>query len=129
MEYVEKNVFLSTVHGAKGLEWDYVILPDMEQYAFPNFSICSSCNFKYNNIQNEFCQFIYDKRIERQFLEELSVFYVSVTRAKRNVYFSSSKKRIHHSGVEKDAYVSCLLSLPGIETCYLKEGRESSFLF
>jgi len=128
MEYVEKNVILSTVHGAKGLEWDYVILPDMEQYVFPNyFSLCGLCNFKYNNIQNGFCQLIYDERIERQFLEELSVFYVSVTRARKNVYFSSSKKRIHHSGVERDTYVSCLLSLPGIKTCYSREGRGSNF--
>ena len=130
MEYIKKDVILSTVHGAKGLEWDYVILPDMEQFIFPNYrSLCGSCNFKYNNIRNGFCQLIYDKKIERQFLEELSVFYVSVTRAKRNVCFSSSKKRILHSGVEKDTYVSCLLSLPGIETCCSREGRESSFPF
>lgn len=128
MEYVEKNVILSTVHGAKGLEWDYVILPDMEQYVFPNyFSLCGSCNFKYNNIQNGFCQLIYNKRVERQFLEELSVFYVSVTRAKKNVCFSSSEKRIHFSGAERNTYVSCLLSLPGIETCYSEEGRGSNF--
>lgn len=130
MEYVEKNVILSTVHGAKGLEWDYVILPDMEQYVFPNyFSLCGSCNFKHNNIQNGFCQLIYDKRIERQFLEELSVFYVSVTRAQKNVCFSSSKRRIRYSGDERDTYVSCLLSLPGIETCYSKGGRGSNFPF
>lgn len=128
MEYVEKNVILSTVHGAKGLEWDYVILPDMEQYVFPNYlSLCGACNFKCNNIRNGFCQLIYDSRIEKQFLDELSVFYVSVTRAKKNVYFSSSRKRIHYSGVEKDTYVSCLLSLPGIETCHSKEGRGSNF--
>lgn len=130
MEYIENSVILSTIHGAKGLEWDYVILPDMEQYVFPNYSsLCGSCNPRYNNIQNGFCQLIYDKKIERKFLEELSVFYVSVTRAKKNVYFSSSKKRIHRSGIEKDTYVSCLLSLPGLETCYSREGRESSFPF
>jgi len=130
MEYIEKDVILSTVHGAKGLEWDYVILPDMEQFVFPNYgSLCGSCKFKNKNIRNGFCQLIYDKRIERQFLEELSVFYVSVTRAKKNVYFSSSKKRIHHSGDEKDTYVSCLLSLPGIEICSLTEERGSNFTF
>ena len=116
MEYVEKNVILSTIHGAKGLEWDYVILPDMEQYMFPNyFSLCGQCNFNHNRIYNGFCQLVYDERIERQFLEELSVFYVSVTRAKKDVCFSSSETRLHHSGKEKDTYVSCLLLLPGIE--------------
>ena len=119
MEYVEKNVILSTVHGAKGLEWDYVILPDMEQYMFPNYkSLCGLCNFKYNRVLKGFCELVYDKIIERQFLEELSVFYVSVTRAKKDVYFSASRKRIHYSGQEKDTHVSCLLSLPGIEPQY-----------
>ena len=117
MEYVEKNIILSTIHGAKGLEWDYVILPDMEQYVFPNyFSLCGQCNFNHNRIHNGFCQFVYDERIERQFLEELSVFYVSVTRAKKDVCFSSSKRRLDYSGEERDTYVSCLLSLPGIES-------------
>lgn len=118
MEYVEKNVILTTIHGAKGLEWDYVVLPDMEQYVFPNyFSLCGSCNYRHNRIDDGFCQLIYDSGIERKFLEELSVFYVSVTRAKKKVCFSSSKRRIHYSGGEKETYVSCLLSLPGIETC------------
>jgi len=84
---------------------------------FPNyFSLCGSCNFKYNSIHNGFCQLVYNERIERQFLEELSVYYVSVTRAKKDVYFSSSKRRIHYSGEKRNTYVSCLLSLPGIQT-------------
>jgi len=117
MEYVDKNVVMSTVHGAKGLEWDYVILPDMEQYIFPNYpSLCGVCNFKHNEIINGYCKLIYNNKIERYFLEELSVFYVSVTRAKKDVFFSSSQKRIHSSGQERNSYVSCLLSLPGIET-------------
>lgn len=116
MEYVDKNVILSTVHGAKGLEWDYVILPDMEQYVFPNyFSLCGQCNFHHNRIHDGYCQLIYNTKLERQFLEELSVFYVSVTRAKKDVCFSSSKKRIHFSGDERNTFVSCLLSLPGIK--------------
>lgn len=117
MEYVKANVILSTVHGSKGLEWDYVILPDIEQYVFPNyFGLCSVCNPKHNRIHDGFCELVYGNRIEKEFLEELSVFYVSVTRAKKNVYFSSSRRRIHYSGGERRTYVSCLLSLPGIET-------------
>ncbi len=117
MEYVKKSVILSTVHGAKGLEWDYVILPDMEQYMFPNyFSLCGQCNFHHNRIHDGYCQLIYNKKIEKQFLEELSVFYVSVTRAKKDVCFSSSQKRIHFSGEKRNTFVSCLLSLPGIQS-------------
>lgn len=117
MEYVEKNIILSTVHGAKGLEWDYVILPDMEQYVFPNYKgLCGICNFNHNKTDAGFCYLVYDDKIERQFLEELSVFYVSVTRARRAVFFSSSQRRIHYTGEERYTYVSCLLSLPGIKT-------------
>lgn len=117
MEYVDKNIILSTVHGAKGLEWNYVILPDMEQYVFPNYySLCGICNFNHNRVDTGYCRLVYNKSLERQFLEELSVFYVSVTRAKKNVYFSSSKKRIDSKGEERNTYVSCLLSLPGIKT-------------
>lgn len=36
IEFVQANIIFSTVHAAKGLEWDYVILPDMEQGLFPN---------------------------------------------------------------------------------------------
>lgn len=80
------------------------------------FRFCGSCNFNYNWIHNGFCKFVYDERTERQFLEELRAFYVSVTRSKKEVYFSSSQKRIPHTGGEWDTYVCCMLSLPGIET-------------
>lgn len=117
MEYVGKKVVLSTVHGAKGLEWDYVILPDMEQYVFPNyFGLCGSCNYNHNLVDGGYCRLIYDSSIEKLYLEELSLFYVSATRAKKYVCFSSSRKRIHYSGVERETYVSCLLSLPGIQS-------------
>lgn len=45
MDLIDSKLFVSTVHGAKGLEWDYVIIPDMEPYCFPNFpSLCGSCD-------------------------------------------------------------------------------------
>lgn len=117
MEHINKNVILSTIHGAKGLEWDYVILPDMEQYVFPNYlSLCGSCNFKHNSIYDGFCHLVYDGKIERRFLEELSVFYVAVTRARKDIFFSSSNRRVNYLEKEKPTYVSCLLSLPGIKT-------------
>ena len=132
MEYVNKNVILSTVHGAKGLEWDYVILPDMEQYVFPNyFGLCGKCNFHHNKIDDGYCGLVYSRKIERKFLEELSVFYVSVTRARKDVWFSSSRKRIHYSGSEKDTYVSCLLTLPGIvaDNWFYPQGTRSTLAF
>ena len=116
MEYVSKKVTITTIHGAKGLEWDCVILPDMEQYGFPTYrSLCGSCDYKHRTIENGFCKIGPNHRLKQQYLDELSVFYVSATRAKKNVYFSSSRRRIHYSGEERETYVSCLLSLPGIQ--------------
>lgn len=44
MEYVDSRVILSIVHGAKGLEWDYVIVCDVEQWVFT--FICRDCPSK-----------------------------------------------------------------------------------
>jgi DNA helicase-2/ATP-dependent DNA helicase PcrA len=49
MECIDENVIISTIHGAKGLEWDYVLMPDMEQYSMPNwYGLCRACNHKSN---------------------------------------------------------------------------------
>jgi DNA helicase-2/ATP-dependent DNA helicase PcrA len=109
LQFVDTNIILSTVHGAKGLEWDFVLLPDMEQYSFPNWpSLCGACQFKRD------CDLIITTRNEDDFLDELSVFYVAVTRAKRQVHFSASKTRIANNGSEGYCNISCLLRIPGL---------------
>jgi DNA helicase-2/ATP-dependent DNA helicase PcrA len=57
MEYVDSQVILSTVHGAKGLEWDYVILADVERWVFPSYYVCNACPGKYNAPINCKCRF------------------------------------------------------------------------
>lgn len=110
MEYIDKNVIVSTIHGAKGLEWDYVIMPDMEQYSNPNWKgLCGKCLYKSD------CNIRISSANETKFLEELSVFYVGVTRARKQVFFSASQTRINYQGVEKKANTSCLLKLPGVQ--------------
>ena len=112
MEYLDTSIIISTVHAAKGLEWDYVILPDMEKDSFPNWSgLCSKCK------QDKDCNLAIDKidkNIEQSFLEELSVFYVAVTRAKKQVYFTASKTQLTTKGVFQKNY-SCFMKLSGIE--------------
>lgn len=109
MEYIDENVIISTIHGAKGLEWDYVLMPDMEQYSMPNwYGLCGSCNHKSN------CNLTVNSTNEKSFLEELSVFYVGVTRAKKQIFFSASKNRLKSNGVTQPANLSCMLKLPGI---------------
>lgn len=81
MEFLDTQIIISTVHAAKGLEWDYVILPDMEKDLFPNWGgLCNKCKCGEN------CNIIINSSIEKAFLEELSVFYVAVTRAKKQVF-------------------------------------------
>lgn len=117
MDYVDSRVFVSTVHGSKGLEWDYVILPDMEPYLFPNFgSLCGNCDFKTGRINaGDYCRIQIENHAAKDVLEELSVFYVAVTRAQKDVFFSASRKRYNSSGEEKNSKISCLLTIPGIE--------------
>jgi len=107
IEFIKINIIISTVHAAKGLEWDFVILPDMEQYSFPGWhGLCSYC------LNKQTCSLIVSKENESHFLEELSVFYVAVTRARKNILFTRSK--INVDG--KNRELSCFLKLPGIKS-------------
>jgi len=117
MDYVDSRVFVSTVHGSKGLEWDYVILPDMEPYLFPNFgSLCGNCDFRTGRINaGDYCRIQIENHAAKDVLEELSVFYVAVTRAQKDVFFSASRKRYNSNGEDKNSKISCLLTMPGIE--------------
>ena len=68
----QKPLILSTIHQAKGLEWDTVYIIGLNEGVFPHrFSM--GCE---NDIQ-----------------EELRILYVAVTRAKRKLYLSRYKKR------------------------------------
>lgn len=101
------RIILSTSFAAKGLEWDYVILPDMQKFTFPPKGICDSCSF---------CGMAWAKRpsqFEKKFLEELSVFYVATTRAKRDIILLYSNLVIHNDGTTVKSSLSCLVQIPG----------------
>ena len=55
---------------------------------------------------------------EKKILEELSVFYVAVTRVKKDLFFSASKTRYNASD-KKTSKISCLAFLPGIVLEYI----------
>lgn len=68
----ERNaVTLATVHSAKGLEWDTVFLPSLNQGVFPGSRAVS----------------------EQELAEERRLFYVAVTRAKSNLIVSYTKNK------------------------------------
>ncbi len=72
-ENIKKDLFtLMTVHNAKGLESETVIITGLEEGLFPHFL----------SLEN-------DREIE----EERRLFYVALTRAKREIYLLFSKER------------------------------------
>ena len=116
MEYVDSQVILSTVHGAKGLEWDYVIIADLERWVFPGY-VCSNCPNKFAETTNCRCELpnpIPADIIETA-LDELSVFYVGITRARKQVFVSASAKRYNANGEEKQSVFSCFSSISGVK--------------
>ena len=117
MEYVESQVILSTVHGAKGLEWDYVILGDIERWLFPGYYTCNNCMNKFANGANCCCTLPnpLPTSFADKILDELSVFYVGVTRAKKQVYVSASAKRLDYNGNEKGSIFSCVVGITGVK--------------
>lgn len=116
MEYINANVVISTIHGAKGLEWEHVFLPDVERWLFPNYFTCRDCQNKSFNPRNHKCTLpntISDDAMN-SLLDELSIFYVGVTRARKQVYVSASGKRYNNEGHETSIF-SCLVNIGGIK--------------
>ena len=112
MEFVDEQVVLTTIHAAKGLEWEYVIIPRLNGFAFPSSHMCRSC--KEANSCNEgfdYCRFTYAQSLKKAFKEELSILYVGITRAKKNVFFTvnTGANKWNHSKT-----TSCLLNLEGL---------------
>lgn len=79
-ERVKNKVFLSTIHGVKGLQFELIIICGLEQYSFPNWRICNPC-FR-NSTKRDY--------LKRELLKNLKIFYVGISRAKRHLYMTSS---------------------------------------
>jgi len=122
MEYVNSQVILSTVHGAKGLEWDYVIIGDVERWVFPGYYICKDCVNRFATFTN--CRCVLPNPLPTTFketmLDELSVFYVGLTRAKKQVYISASNRRLDYNGSEKASIFSCMAGITGVKLVRVK---------
>jgi len=117
MEYVNSQVILSTIHGAKGLEWDYVVLADVEQWVFT--FICRLCNSPYKNDSNKrYCRLprmIPDEMITT-ILDDLCVFYVGLTRARKQAYISASAERFNAQESQfTNGKICCLALIDGVK--------------
>lgn len=117
MEYVNQNIIMSTIHGAKGLEWEYVFLADVERWIFPNYFTCNECLQKFSPFESCKCKICIplEKQLQGKIIDELSVFYVGVTRARKQVYISASAKRYNSNDEEKSSGFSCLAAMSGIK--------------
>uniref|UniRef100_A0AB33J419 DNA 3'-5' helicase n=1 Tax=Prevotella sp. GTC17259 TaxID=3236795 RepID=A0AB33J419_9BACT len=77
-ESIEDRIFVTTVHKAKGLEFDNVIIFDAVEDRYPSY-------FSRNNPQ--------------QMAEDARKFYVAMTRAKKRVIVMQSVSRLDYHGV------------------------------
>ena len=82
----DKFVTISTIHGAKGLEWDEVIIPGMSQDSFPRY---------YKEISTQ----------QKEMPNEWKKFYVACTRAIENLYFTRAKKISIKSKKDGNIYI------------------------
>ena len=114
MEYLDEKVILTTIHSAKGLEWDYVILPQMNKSVFPSWNhMCKKChNLNSFKLDNDSCTSLLAPEMKTLFKEELSVLYVGLTRAKKNVFFTVNTG-INTYGYPKKE--NCFINLSGID--------------
>lgn len=111
MYVTNAKVTLSTIHGSKGLEWDHVILPDMERFSFPTKkAACRSCHFSMN-CQIDWTKIKNDDKFIQNFIRELNVFYVGGTRARKSVSLTYSISGLYST----KNHPSCLLNLRGLE--------------
>lgn len=113
MEYLDERVVLTTIHSSKGLEWDYVIIPQMSAHVFPpSKHVCKICqSLEGCNQGFSYCENLFVPDMKRKFEEEISVYYVALTRAKRDVFLTVN------SGCNSYGYQNrqtCLINLPGL---------------
>ena len=102
-------VTMMTLHSAKGLEFDNVFIPGMEENLFPSIRSMTDEN-----------------RLE----EERRLMYVGITRARVRLYLSYASERMMYNQYNHNAPSRFLEEIPGrlTETASFEGRREPSFL-
>lgn len=99
IDKIEAKLFVMTEHGSKGLEWDNVYIP----YYNPWNVLCCCRGCERSCVSGKL-----PRRDMQEFLEEVSLYYVACTRARKNLYMLYSK--INRFG-NRD-FISCLARIP-----------------
>jgi superfamily I DNA/RNA helicase len=76
-EKIKNKIFLSTIHSAKGLEFEKVIVCGLENGSLPFFTSCNKCDGHLD---------------EKEWIKSLKIFNVGISRAKDELCLSSSKR-------------------------------------
>lgn len=107
MEYIDEQIILTTIHSAKGLEWDYVIIPQIIAGIFPSYNhVCKKCEIQ--KTKSSSCKFDPKFNIIK---DELKLFYVAITRAKKEVFLTTNTGSNRYGYRNK---MSCLINLDGL---------------
>ena len=96
---MKERIFVTTIHKAKGLEFDNVIIFDAIDGRMPNY---------------------YSRNIPRQLAEDARKFYVALSRAKHRLYVSQCVTRLDYHNVPQDVHLTPFMK-PIIK--YFKEER------
>ena len=108
-EYLKNRIILSTIHGAKGLEFEHVFILGIVKNSLPHFTKCRNCN---------------DLNRKEQLNEEKDLFYVAISRAIRDCTFSFSK----YDTRDKPQYLSCIYAFIAKNIIFIDNmGNELSF--
>lgn len=103
----EDYVTLMTIHNAKGLEFDIVFITGLEQGVFPH----------YFSLEEE-------KGID----EERRLCYVGITRARRKLYLTYSKRRRINTGIAEQIPSSFLMEIPKKLMLIKEKANYSSYM-
>lgn len=115
---INEPIVVSTIHGAKGLEWDYVILANFEQNELPNYFESKDIGKLQNNLLQA------DKKNTAAINELINKFYVAFSRAKKKFIVSYSDTHWEKKNYQDClcmASISCIATLPFIELVELNE--------
>ncbi len=95
---IDDRIFVTTIHKAKGLEFDNVIIFDAVEGRIPNY---------------------YSRNDERLLAEDARKFYVAMTRAKRRLYVSQCLLRVDTYNRQHDVHLTPFMNhlLKFFNTC------------
>ena len=88
---VKNKIFLSTIHSAKGLEFETVFVCGLQEGSLPNYSTCKTCHGTSDGLKQ---------------VKNLKLLNVGVSRGKKCLYLSSSQK----NGWYYHKHSSCVLN-------------------